>query len=537
MGGKRESVMDDKSVVKVEPKTKRELKTPRLKSEGKPDVKLLIKQTKCPPATVKDEDKKKILRFPTDEKRNDVIVISKVTKKVKSPPASCRPASEDRAMDLDDDFDPNDIVIDKKQWEFMGVWLPPSRHTSTALRGGNTAAAAEATLRGQSQGILGAAPEPAPSFALRPSPLTRDSSLAVSPPRHRSTSTPDAPGKRSPGPLVPMDPIVIRIEEDVEEDFKKMNLLKPENPDFKIKKVEEMQLSADSIRQRLLRVGLGLYDVPLEKSLQDHTFPRNFIQRKAGYGLGGNLIEAFPDIKAEYYEKTGLRYFAYANTDMQVHAPQVPGAPGLFFFTGSGRMEDDDFPELMTTFTRFKAGAWCYMGLYQFYGAASLTKEEWATQTPKSMNAWAKKICSAKWGASVLVRIACRKQGKRKLTKARLQAVVDDGSFKLVTEDEVKEAFAKGEETLLVCAMKCVGYDTNLQLDLIEKFETWIPKPRKSKKAGEKRKRGENQGGSSKMKKRKTAVKSVKKEEKDDLDWGRDEDDSEPDDDDYDSDD
>ncbi|TFK59338.1 hypothetical protein BDN72DRAFT_905946 [Pluteus cervinus] len=114
---------------------------------------------------VKDENKNNILRFPTDEKRNEVTVVPKVKKKVKSPPASCRPTSEDRAMDLDDDFDPNDIVINRK-WEFIGVWLPASSHTSTALRGGNTAAAAEATLRGQphAEGIPGAAPEPALSF-------------------------------------------------------------------------------------------------------------------------------------------------------------------------------------------------------------------------------------------------------------------------------------------------------------------------------------------------------------------------------------
>ncbi|TFK65835.1 hypothetical protein BDN72DRAFT_177815 [Pluteus cervinus] len=319
----------------------------------------------------------------------------------------------------------------------------------------------------------------------------------------RSTSVPNSvPPKaishnRRP---IPTDKNVIQMKK---EDYKKLSFLK--NSKLKIKTVEERQLSPDTIWRRLSPVGLDVYEIPLEKSQQEHAFPRRFIQTEKGYNLGGSIRLAFPNIAEKRHEKTGLRNFAYANIDLHVHAPQVPGAPGLFFFIGRDRMEHTSEP--MHTFTKLQGGdagaeaVWCYMGLYQFSGAPPLTKEEWATQTPKVLSAWARKIHSAKWGVPICARIACRKRGRKKPTKAEENAAIKNKSYLLVTEEEIKKAYATGEETVKVSAMKCVGYNTDLQLDLIGEFKTWGPK---ADKTSGKRKRGENQGRVGKVKKQKT---------------------------------
>ncbi|TFK65837.1 hypothetical protein BDN72DRAFT_177927 [Pluteus cervinus] len=272
------------------------------------------------------------------------------------------------------------------------------------------------------------------------------------PPVHFN-NVPSAPGSVPPAttrghvhPSIPVHSIKIRVEDDLEENYKKLELFK--NPKVKIKKVEDMQLRPDTIYQRLSQVGFDLYKVPLEKSLQDHAFPRKFIQCMNAYGLGGNIREEYPTVSSKVSNKTGITSLAFGDLVTHVHAPQVPGAPGLFFTTGRDRAED--VPEPRHTFTKLDSG-WCYMGLYQFFGAPSLTKQEWATQAPKVLNAWAKKICerTSGFGNPVRARIACRKRGKKRPTEAEENAAIKDNSYRLVTKAEVKAAFSRGEEVRL----------------------------------------------------------------------------------------
>ncbi|TFK65834.1 hypothetical protein BDN72DRAFT_772867 [Pluteus cervinus] len=260
-----------------------------------------------------------------------------------------------------------------------------------------------------------------------------------------------------------------------------------------------MQLSRDTVRERLSSIGLGLFPVPLDKHAQDDAFSRHFIQSI----YGGNIQQTSPTIIEKYYQKTGIRDFLYLNLLFHPHAPEVPGAPGMYF--SIGRYPAGEWDELMTLFTRLDSNIWGYMGLYQMTPAPSLTKEEWREQSEKMQNTWANAICKDSWGDRVRARILCRKQLGRVSTQEEEDEAYADKTFMTVKPEEVRQAFLNGEELLRVWTMKCVGYNPDLQLNLIENFKTWVPKKRakgtkKSKPRGKKSGRG---GGSTTGRKRK----------------------------------
>ncbi|CAA7269167.1 unnamed protein product [Cyclocybe aegerita] len=83
-----------------------------------------------------------------------------------------------------------------------------------------------------------------------------------------------------------------------------------------------------------------------------------------------------------------------------------------------------------------------------------------------------------------------------------MDKIRDSGRYKRITPQEVLAAYDSGEERLGVWTMKCIGYDTKFQLELYEKFPTWVPAPRKPRK-----KKGDTEGKSK-------GKKSVKQEKR-----------------------
>lgn len=73
--------------------------------------------------------------------------------------------------------------------------------------------------------------------------------------------------------------------------------------------------------------------------------------------------------------------FMYLNLNMNPHAPQVPGAPGLFF-DADDMVEpvDDSWSKIKRVFSRIDSAQWEYMGQYKMEPVASLTMEEWNEQ-------------------------------------------------------------------------------------------------------------------------------------------------------------
>lgn len=74
--------------------------------------------------------------------------------------------------------------------------------------------------------------------------------------------------------------------------------------------------------------------------------------------------------------------FFYLNTDYQPKAPEVPGAPGLWFCTEP--MPDKGVRRVITKIqdtTVKRNNKWLYVGQYEILATTPLTVEEWTTQS------------------------------------------------------------------------------------------------------------------------------------------------------------
>lgn len=135
----------------------------------------------------------------------------------------------------------------------------------------------------------------------------------------------------------------------------------------------------DTVRERLRStIGFELYPIPLEVDILETTVSRMFMSHL----YGGNVQETFPRPRKELLEIHGLDDFMYLHPHYNPHAPERPGAPGLFFATS-----DDELPgewvKTQRLFVRIVSGLWQYLGQYKMRPAPLLTKEEWASQSSK----------------------------------------------------------------------------------------------------------------------------------------------------------
>lgn len=120
------------------------------------------------------------------------------------------------------------------------------------------------------------------------------------------------------------------------------------------------------------------YDVTLDPAIRDVTTTRAFTSKQ----WGGNTQSTFPSIRPDMLARHGMNDFMYLNLFFNPHAPQSPGAPGLFF-ASSVCPEADEWPSIERVLVRLKSNRWLYVGQYQCAPAPSLTPEEWTSQAPK----------------------------------------------------------------------------------------------------------------------------------------------------------
>ena len=128
---------------------------------------------------------------------------------------------------------------------------------------------------------------------------------------------------------------------------------------------------------RLKPIGLELYPIALDAALLGETFTRPFISSLFGGGVqntfsttGDSFLKAHPGVKK--------RRFMNLKLDWNPHAPQVPGAPGLFFGGGSA---DWTQGAIETVLICLEPGHWLYVGEYQMGRTNSLSVEEWKSQS------------------------------------------------------------------------------------------------------------------------------------------------------------
>lgn len=147
----------------------------------------------------------------------------------------------------------------------------------------------------------------------------------------------------------------------------------------KVKKNENLVFNVDTVRERLRNgPGLDIFLITLEKSIRDEAVSRKFMSHQ----YGGSSQATSPNISKKFLEKHGLNDWLYLSLDYHPHAPQVPGAPGLFFSVGDPGVWEGE-SRVFTRITQNPA-LWQYMGQYELTSAPSLTKEEWHEQPHKA---------------------------------------------------------------------------------------------------------------------------------------------------------
>ena len=141
--------------------------------------------------------------------------------------------------------------------------------------------------------------------------------------------------------------------------------------------MKDLTLSLDTVWERLNSIGHELYPIPLDESISRISVTREFISHL----YGGNTQQTFPKIKDSRLATHGLDDFMFPNLSYNPHAPEIPGAPGLFF---TSRSAGKEWPEVQRVVSRLQSGEWLYVGQYKLAPVESLTKEEWAAQKPKA---------------------------------------------------------------------------------------------------------------------------------------------------------
>ena len=129
---------------------------------------------------------------------------------------------------------------------------------------------------------------------------------------------------------------------------------------------------------RLKPIGIDIQSqyFTLDQATREATVSRTFMSKT----YGGSEQRTYPSIRAEFLALHGMNDFMYLNKTFQSAAPELPGAPGLFYCP----IEHD------TTWTRrvlvrLRPGIWQYLGQYRMQRShiPFLTKEEWRAEPKK----------------------------------------------------------------------------------------------------------------------------------------------------------
>lgn len=149
----------------------------------------------------------------------------------------------------------------------------------------------------------------------------------------------------------------------------------------KVKKNEDRCLLPETLRARIRPIGFDVQDqyITVDNVTREHMVTRQFMSET----YGGSPQEVQPIIGDLYRIDHDMDDFFYMNTEYQPEAPEVPGAPGLWFSTESG----SDIG-LRRVFTKIKDrtakhdNKWLYVGQYELCAAtpSSLTVAEWRAQ-------------------------------------------------------------------------------------------------------------------------------------------------------------
>ncbi|RPD55120.1 hypothetical protein L227DRAFT_579938 [Lentinus tigrinus ALCF2SS1-6] len=230
------------------------------------------------------------------------------------------------------------------------------------------------------------------------------------------------------------------------------------NPDVKIKK--ELLLSDEFLLDALTWEGINRrYPIPVPQEIAERGFSRPYISHL----YGGNLRATYPSPSPDMLEWHGLDDWAFLNLNYCPHAPTRPGYSGLHFSSYRARDTWEKLATPLRTFVKLASSRWVYMGQYQFAPGKSLTTTAWMEQRPEVRKTWATGLLNKQWGRNVLLRVWFRKirGADYEPTKEDMaDATVNIKDIrKAMTEQEIIDAYTRGEEEIGTYTMTCVGYD------------------------------------------------------------------------------
>lgn len=127
------------------------------------------------------------------------------------------------------------------------------------------------------------------------------------------------------------------------------------------------------IHSRLKKIGFEVLPINLHQNLLDATYDRDDISRK----YGGDTQNTWPRIveKLKYH---GINDFMFLKFLFNPHAPQKPGAPGIF---NDGEWSSTVTKKTWRLFVRIANRSWQLMGMYEAHESDALTKFEWQGQS------------------------------------------------------------------------------------------------------------------------------------------------------------
>lgn len=134
------------------------------------------------------------------------------------------------------------------------------------------------------------------------------------------------------------------------------------------------------IRRRLKPIGIDVQSqyFTLDQATREAKVTRLFMSKT----YGGSSQRTYPNIGADFFAIHGMDDFMYINKKYQSEAPEIPGAPGLFFCTGETH---GTWTGIRRVIVSIKPGIWQYLGQYRMERShiPFLTKEEWVAEPKK----------------------------------------------------------------------------------------------------------------------------------------------------------
>ncbi|TFK24238.1 hypothetical protein FA15DRAFT_549690, partial [Coprinopsis marcescibilis] len=202
------------------------------------------------------------------------------------------------------------------------------------------------------------------------------------------------------------------------------------------------------------------FSVNLEDDILHTVVPRKFISNT----YGGSTQTTLPTIGGDHEMRDRFNNFMCLTKDFQPCAPLMPGRVGIWLNGSNNDIHRRGTMRVISRVTK-NPSRWVYQGQYRLYLSKPLTKDEWTMQSVAVRNTWAKALSTKPWGCYIRKGIYAQKLLSRKPTNGEVGSITPEQDM-TITAEEVALALTRGDESITVFLMKCIGYDEGFQRDI-----------------------------------------------------------------------